>query len=151
MCSYGVTEAWRHVQLLAWNRRDTRNTTRNLTPLSNSLFSSWTPTSFPSFNWDTSLSLSENYFFQFSSIQLHWVLFQPQRSLHSSGKKLCSIKALYKVLPMSLSLSCFFLSFFFFFPPQPLTLFIIIIKHSFALLTNWKALAGGHKGGVSGL
>ena len=63
------------------------------------------------------------------------------------------VKVLYKVLPLSPSLSFFFLSlsFFFFFLPQPLTLFIIIIKHSFVLLTNWKALAGGHKGGVSGL
>lgn len=48
----------------------------------------------------------------------------------------CNVKVLYKV-PVSL-------------PPQPLTLFIIIIKHSFALLTNWKALAGGHKGGRQG-
>lgn len=88
-------------------------------------------------------------------LELHsalWVLFQPQRSLQPFGKKEWrnSIKS-----ALCLHLSLFFhsLSFFFLFlfPTQPLTLFIIIIKHSFVLLTNWKALAGGHKGGVSGL
>lgn len=123
-------------------------------PPSNSLFSAKMPTPSTFFQWRHIFIPSWKLLcFCFSSIQLHWVLFQVQGLLYTFDKKLCIAKVLYKALPLPTSHSCFsFLFFFlFFFPPQPLTLFIIIIKHSFVLLTNWKTLTGGHKGGVSGL
>lgn len=107
-----------------------------------------------SFNEDTSLSLPESYFASALALFSYIESFSRYRDYYtpltkSSASPKCFIRPF---LCLHLILVFPFSSFsFFFFHPQPLTLFIIIIKHSFVLLTNWKTLTGGHKGGVSGL
>lgn len=108
----------------------------------------------PSFNKDTSLSLPENYFISalalFSYIKSSSSYGDHYTGLtKSSALPKCFIRpffCLHLIFVFPFSYFSFFFS-----PTQPLTLFIIIIKHSFALLTNWKTLTGGYKGGVSGL